>query len=1075
MIFNCLDRKTPVKGTHFIEASAGTGKTFAIEHIFIRLLLEEDLSFEKILVVTFTNLATKELRSRIRSSLAEALEQLLGNPGDRDYLAPYEKDEDTREWAKNKIREALLFFDSVAIFTIHSFCYYQLQEYACDVLLDLKEDIPQNPAKIRQSSFYDYLRYDLSSEDFFPSQISAIFSQTYEVKRLLRRIGRGISHKEDKEPDLYEEIESIIKEKTGFRRDWLLEDFFTLFPLYKKIPSVEKEELLEQLEMIMAIFEGQKIDSLLTRLLEKKLSFFHYFDPHNRKKNQKASKEVHYPSFLSFLHSALYPLLTTLMNPEYIQKKLSMKIENKMAREDVFSMGMRPDEILTKMLSSLEHQPFLKGIQNKFEAVIVDEFQDTDPIQWNILRKLFVDSPVIRAFYLIGDPKQSIYGFRKADIYTYLDALSTVGSSFVRVLDTNYRSHPNLLAGLNAFFSPPIAKDWLYLPKKNKFLSFFPVKPGKTVLPDEKTVPRLIFCVGEDRSKLNASWPSSRYETEYLFPYMMDEIIRLHEKEHISFSSMAILVKDRYQAERIGNILKKNRIPYIFHGDLPVIDAKLRRYVQEIIEATLYPQDSSLVTKALIGPYFREENSKETLEKAVHFFSVLRKSLFSEGFSHFVRHFFYDEFLGQSVYERLIRHQRELYADTEQILEYLMEKMERESTSPYALKEMVREMESLLPEDDERIKKRFLTQKESVQIMSMHKSKGLEFSVVFGVGLASRNSLYTIHSEGSPEQDAEKMRQLYVVMTRAKDFLYVPLLFDERKITVPVGMGSPLELFFSSSGSAMEKESVIEKIEILEKQDLARIFFLSKETMSTPYFSEEQKEISSHRPLTAVPPSSFCYSFSTLSEEEKHVSFSGSKTLDPSLLPPGPETGIIIHAIYEKIFRSRGEKWHQRENISRHIRRVIQATSLEIHEEVLTDMVEVSLHTPLFPCSFSLSDIDISEAIVETEFLFLDSSKTFIKGFVDLVFMHKGSYYFIDWKSNFLGNRPDDYVSDRLKREMERHQYFLQGALYAKALQRFMHREHGELLFGGAFYIFVRGLTMSPPQGIYHYFPDFKE
>ncbi len=127
--FNCLNRNTPITGNHFLEASAGTGKTFAIEHIVARLLLEkETFSIQNILVVTFTKAAVRDLRLRIRNNL-EVVFRFLREENETpfDYLIPF-LEKEKRNKALVKIEEALFFFDQNQIFTIHAFCYRMLQE-----------------------------------------------------------------------------------------------------------------------------------------------------------------------------------------------------------------------------------------------------------------------------------------------------------------------------------------------------------------------------------------------------------------------------------------------------------------------------------------------------------------------------------------------------------------------------------------------------------------------------------------------------------------------------------------------------------------------------------------------------------------------------------------------------------------------------------------------------------------------------------------------------------------------------------------------------------------------------------
>src|SRR5690606_15460837 len=133
------------------------------------------------------------------------------------------------------------------------------------------------------------------------------------------------------------------------------------------------------------------------------------------------------------------------------------------------------------MQKAIDVPKFKAKVRQKYQAAIIDEFQDTDKVQWDIFQKLFIEEP-LQALYLVGDPKQSIYRFRKADIYTYLAARVTLGEENAYVLDTNYRSSKSLVSALNALFERP----FLYLPKLKEILPFYPVKAGSQIEGDLK-------------------------------------------------------------------------------------------------------------------------------------------------------------------------------------------------------------------------------------------------------------------------------------------------------------------------------------------------------------------------------------------------------------------------------------------------------------------------------------------------------------------------------------------------------------------------------------------------------------
>lgn len=1074
MSFDCLEKGTSILGTHFIEASAGTGKTFSIEHVFIRLLLEEGLEFEKILVVTFTNLAANELKMRIRNSMENALIELQKKSSIRHYLRPYFIDEKASKEAENRLKEALLFYDHMQIFTIHGFCMHMLKEYAFDLSLDLEGWNHSHYPEVFQKTMQDFLRYDLASTQIFSAQVAEIL-RTSSFSQLRKNFNVHCAKNNDIE-SLRKNIASIFEKISVPDKDLFISDFSSLYPLYKKIRGADQKDLLEQwLFLYEAIICKKDLFSFIDRLLEKKLALFHFLHTDNLRKNADLlAVNLHYPDFLFQIINTLHPLLQKLMSKECIHEFMAQKISQKIGENFPEEEMGHPEEILHKMQGALRHQGFKEAVQNKYAAVIIDEFQDTDPIQWDIFYTLFSAAKNLSAFYLIGDPKQSIYGFRNADIYTYLKAFEDLQISEKKFLDTNYRSHPHLLAALNALFSPPFTKDWLYLPKKEKFIDFLPVKPGKNDLALQNTDPRLIFCISQKRSKKNAKWPTDQMENEDLFPFIAAEIIRLHEKEKIPFSEFAVLVKDRYQAERLGKYFFYNHLPYVFHGNLSVISNQMIRNVSAVIDAALYPKNPSMIKKVLAGPYFQRVNICDDTDEAMQFFLVLHQKLFKEGFDRFVHQFFHGSFMQQTVYQHLLRQKKkQFYADTEQIFSYLMEKFAEEKLSPFALKDILEKTKDFLPEDDERIKKQFFSEKENIQIMSMHKSKGLEFSVVFGLGLAARNATKEKDSAKISEIDAEKMRQLYVVMTRAKEYLYVPLLLDTNDQPIEKGKGSPIEIFFAHGQSLLNPQEVLSKLSDLERKNLISTVYLDQQKPLKNVRHKTAEKMPLKKEFSSIFSRGYSYSFSALSTYEGSSHFL-KEDFPIDLFPPGADTGVIIHAIFETLFKSNASNFYQREFISSVVNAIIRATSLEPFLSQIETLVYRALHIPLLPQKFALRDICLKNAMVEMEFLFPDHSEDFLKGFVDLVFIHEDKYYLVDWKTNYLGNSAQHYERASLEKEMEAHHYFLQGAIYSEALERFMRREAPHIVFGGAFYMFLRGLLWDPPRGILHFFPDRK-
>ena len=148
-----------------------------------------------------------------------------------------------------------------------------------------------------------------------------------------------------------------------------------------------------------------------------------------------------------------------------------------------------PDDLLEHVNELIGNESFNTFAVESFSVVIVDEFQDTDPLQWRIFSELFLSLGV--CVQLVGDPKQAIYAFRKADVYSYIQAKEAFEEKQIKVLSTNYRASVEMVEGLNSLFYTSYAKDVFYLPKKEEHIDFPKVLASKDAervdFQDEKT------------------------------------------------------------------------------------------------------------------------------------------------------------------------------------------------------------------------------------------------------------------------------------------------------------------------------------------------------------------------------------------------------------------------------------------------------------------------------------------------------------------------------------------------------------------------------------------------------------
>ncbi len=414
-----------------------------------------------------------------------------------------------------------------------------------------------------------------------------------------------------------------------------------------------------------------------------------------------------------------------------------------------------------------------------------------------------------------------------------------------------------------------------------------------------------------------------------------------------------------------------------------------------------------------------------------------------------------------------------LYTDFLQIEEILLEECSLGERSLPQLITFLEEISLKNPEEDKQIQRRPQVSEDTLVVMTMHASKGLEFDVVFAVGLSQR----AIHREiqDPEEKDAEKMRLLYVAMTRAKRRLYIPIIIDQKHLPLKAAVASPIELFCArwvrpypstykewlEAGCSLTLDFLIQHLSSLQKQCSLSFEVLKPEKPIPPLRVkvDDPTTLPNQRHFTAFWKKRELLSFSSLFRSTKP-----NTPLRPSLekehLPLGAETGNLVHGLMEIIFRQGFHHHLKEEKIRALIEEMTLATRFEVYGEQLLHLILSSLQLPLTPMQpgfspFALCDVSPSDLFAEMEFCFSHEEGMY-KGFIDLVFLHEGLYYIVDWKTNWLS----DYGPKERHETMEHHGYRIQAGLYTQALARYVKLfdiRPFSSSFGGAHYLFLRG------------------
>jgi exodeoxyribonuclease V beta subunit len=1133
--FNVLDRALNLRDSYLLEASAGTGKTFSIENIVARLLIEDQppIFLEQILVVTFTKAATSDLKTRIRQNIEKALRFftiLSENEKIPDYIqAIIEKGEEGIHEAVYKLKTALFSFDQAQIFTIHSFCSKMLREHIFegDIRIDSVVDEPTISNQEIIKVIRNFFRTGLSEKNFSKNQLDILLKKHHSKienleKALLKWLNSGLEtimttgfH------DLFIKFKQAFSE-LSFESEKIISDFKSQIVNYKKYKNEDSEEVLKKVLEFSSLFDKTELTTDdFDMLIKDGLYIIKVLDKKQLRAKLKFIDQttLFYPNLVSSITEHLFPIIEEASSYEYIFSRLVCLCRKMLERYLKEEEKFRFDDLLKGMNMAIKNNCFLELVRAKYKAAIIDEFQDTDKLQWNIFSNIFLHAI---PFYIVGDPKQSIYSFRQADIYTYLKAADSIVNHLS--LGVNYRSTEPLVTALNALFNNKINPQLFELPKLAKTLPFPEVSYSENApsIQFGDNLGSLHFFSAEmelARQKL----PIEKLEEQFYFPFMVEQILNL-QKNGFHLSQMAILVKDHFQAKRVHAYFREKNLSISMQRLSYLSQSIIFKYLTELLYAVINLNDESALRTAL-GGFLIGFSSLEIIalndpEIALHTlakFYELRKTLFSFNYAKFLEIFLQTTWNGDTVGEKLMSFENggEYYEDLIQISDLLIQHQSETRCTPEGLLIFLSDFQFMEFDSDDRLKKLCDPHEDSIKTLTIHSSKGLEFDIVFALGLVNRSPTPDIfipvqHKEkivleplinyDSPnylnhvqELDAEKARQLYVAMTRAKYRLYAPVAFCLNTKEIAPASASCMELFLAKITPLNDlKVPLLDRVKNLNFEsfnswieDFSKNFSITHSYLNNYEFSTMNSMVQETVKLLEPPSISvnnepiFINSFTNISRlkplenlnrQIPHNFESEIKT--PHLLPSGAKTGILLHNILEWLASENYRDFSSRASLKPFIEPYILGTKYEAWSDVFQEIIFNVLHCTL--SHFQFKNINPKHAYIEKEFIYpTDINNGFLKGVIDLFFLHEGKYYFLDWKSNWIGPNAEDYTDKALKESMEIHDYYLQAEIYKEAIKRFLHivesRPFSEC-FGGIFYIFLRGLnSQNPTSGILHF------
>ena len=469
----------PLHGCRLIEASAGTGKTYTLAALYVRLILQHGgsdgfsrpLLPPEILVVTFTEAATRELRDRIRARLAGAARCFRGTAlpaADDDFLLRLMADYPPEQHpaCADLLNAAAQWMDEAAVYTIHGFANRMLKQHAFDSGSLFQLQLSEQEPTLQLDATRDYWRtfcVPLSADDALA--LAEVYSGPDTLLSAVKPLLGAEALIADAQQPPQVMLAQVQAESKQLVRDWKarwlelepdlsseLESAWQNERLSRKKPSTDKK-IREWLGQITTWARDPD-------LLELELT------PTAKKNLTAEALAPHGDGIDSILNHAAWSVLPRLQKIKDELPKLSHVLLPHAAvwiRERVRQQKERLalisfDDMLTNLRTALADQeqgPSLaEKIRRQFPVALIDEFQDTDPIQYDAFQRIYAAHSASTGWFMIGDPKQAIYGFRGADIFTYLQARQfTRGAHYT--LGTNFRSVPTLVSAINHVFDRP--------------------------------------------------------------------------------------------------------------------------------------------------------------------------------------------------------------------------------------------------------------------------------------------------------------------------------------------------------------------------------------------------------------------------------------------------------------------------------------------------------------------------------------------------------------------------------------------------------------------------------------------
>ena len=1111
-------------GLRLLEASAGTGKTFALAHLALRLISEGAIPLSSLLVVTFTDAAAAELRSRIGQRLQvaltglEALERGVALPEADPVLQQWwqraPQGQSRRDWI-SRVLMAMEQLDAAEITTIHGFCSRSLRRLAISSGAAMQQQLETDATALVQEVVQDLWQQHVLTLPLPQLQGLMLAGLSSDgLSAALERLdgdpqARLQTDGDDFDPNQPLGAQLEVSLQASWRRFvscWTrdgveLEQCFRSTALqwkamgckpspYSPKPTTDR---CAQVDRWIAA-QGSTPDLCSIRAQQKLLH--DYFHPGVWCRTARKCGEDEPSLAAPELQRAIADLWDGPIERvwRYALQRGLQQLQRRRQRSGTVSFA----GLLTAMDPGDAEASWLEPLQQRYRAVMVDEFQDTDPVQWRLLQRSFGGGSHL--LLLVGDPKQAIYRFRGGDLDTYRRARGLV--SRIDTLEDNYRTTPPLMAGLNALMAPGLPESGLEVPAVQARTA----RPG-AVLPDGQQPLQLL--------QFEQELPTGKTAIEAAVPPAVAEVVMqlLMEQPALSPDQLCILVSRHDQAADLRRALAERGVPTRLVAQGDVLDSDAALVLQRLLDALAAPADDRRLRLLAASPLVGWSADRLRCEAQDPQLDALAQRL-RQAADQLPRLGLLGCLSGLLDAERTagLSEQGRMLGDLQQAARLVQEEMHRQGLDLAAAALWLRRQRLHPPSPLPAAREPHSDLAESaVAVVTVHRSKGLEFPVVIcpylwagakearyvtgplwrdGAAGGWRIALnrdwdlgWMLWQRSHAEQVAEAERLAYVAVTRARSqllLLWAPCVPQQ----------SVLQHWLYEADAATLRDLPLSQRSLQQETGQQRWRPPQPEQTlaigATPQRIDRSWGRSSYSAWIAAPAAEAVLEQGRDQDPEAEEATAAGSEEWPDQgpladFPRGAAAGDCLHRMLEQLPFQRSADWGPL------IEQELQRSGLpldwcEVVEQGLQQVLETPLGGPLAALPLNaltpdrrlheLSfDLPVRHACTDdlVEAFRLDpqarfggdyieqlsglqvNCRGFLTGSIDLVFSdaadpQQARWWVADWKSNWIGERgesggpsccgPRHYNQLAMEEQMRHHHYPLQAHLYLVALHR---------------------------------------